>query len=155
MECRLYCSVSLVCSYEKTHTYSRNLGIVSSISSTVFTLEYQFTTSQTVSSQFTYLSANRRTDEQGLTNLGGLLGAAIGTVFTSYLLDGGAIWLARRNRGVYEPEFRLVLMLTMLFGVFGYIGWASESCNLPRHVHERLILTRFSSQLAINMECLG
>ena len=32
--------------------------------------------------------------------------------------------MSQRNRGIYEPEFRLILAQTMLFGVFGYIGWA-------------------------------
>ena len=61
---------------------------------------------------------------QGLTNLGGLVGIAIGTVVSGPLLDAGAVWLSKRNRGVYEPEFRLIFMLTMLFGFFGYVGWA-------------------------------
>lgn len=42
------------------------------------------------------------------------------------LLDHGVVWMAKRNGGVYEPEFRLVFMSTMLFGVFGYVGWAGE-----------------------------
>ena len=32
--------------------------------------------------------------------------------------------MAQRNRGVYEPEFRLIFMLGLLVGVFGYVGWA-------------------------------
>ena len=32
--------------------------------------------------------------------------------------------MARRNRGVYEPEFRIFFIGAMLFGVFGYAGWA-------------------------------
>ena len=32
--------------------------------------------------------------------------------------------MSQRNRGVYEPEYRLVFMFSMLFGVFGYVGWA-------------------------------
>ena len=43
---------------------------------------------------------------------------------SSPLNDWGVVWMAKRNRGVYEPEFRLVFMLSMLFGVFGYVGWA-------------------------------
>ena len=40
--------------------------------------------------------------------------------------------MAKRNRGVYEPEFRLVFMLSMLFGVFGYVGWGVRSAqNMP------------------------
>ena len=64
---------------------------------------------------------------QGLTNLGGLVGAALGSVTTSYLVDAGAIWLSKCNRGIYEPEFRLVFTMTMLIGLFGYLGWAGQS----------------------------
>ena len=45
-------------------------------------------------------------------------------VITSPLNDWWIVWMARRNRGVYEPEFRLPFTLSMLFGVFGYVGWA-------------------------------
>ena len=46
-------------------------------------------------------------------------------VFTGPLHDWGIVWMAQHNRGVYEPEFRLVLTIfSMLVGVFGYVGWA-------------------------------
>ncbi|KAH8099796.1 MFS general substrate transporter [Cristinia sonorae] len=83
------------------------LSLVPLCSSTIFTLEYNFTPSQI-----------------GLTNLGGLIGIALGSFITGPLLDFGTVWLSKRNRGVYEPEFRLVFMSAMLFGLFGYIGWA-------------------------------
>ena len=37
---------------------------------------------------------------------------------------GSSLWLARRNQGVYEPEFRIFFVGAMVFGVFGYAGWA-------------------------------
>lgn len=40
------------------------------------------------------------------------------------LVDRWIVWLSQRNRGVYEPEYRLAFMLSMLFGVFGFVGWA-------------------------------
>ena len=43
---------------------------------------------------------------------------------SSPLTDRGTVWLAKRNQGVYEPEFRILFVATMLFGVFGYAGWA-------------------------------
>ena len=43
---------------------------------------------------------------------------------TGPLNDWGVVWMSKRNRGIYEPEFRLVFMISMLFGVFGYVGWA-------------------------------
>ena len=69
---------------------------------------------------------------QGLTNLGGLVGIVLAMLVTGPLNDWGVVWIARRNRGVYEPEYRLIFMLTMLFGVFGYVGWGvGSSQNMP------------------------
>jgi hypothetical protein len=66
----------------------------------------------------------KRPRAQGLTNLGGLVGIVLALLVTSKPTDWSVVAMARRNGGVYEPEFRLVFMLTMLFGVFGYAGWA-------------------------------
>ncbi|KAI0082117.1 MFS general substrate transporter [Panus rudis PR-1116 ss-1] len=83
------------------------LSLVPLCSSTIFTLEYGFTASQI-----------------GLTNLGGLVGIVLGMVVTGPLIDWGVVWMSRRNKGIYEPEFRLIFMSGMLFGFFGYVGWA-------------------------------
>lgn len=48
---------------------------------------------------------------------------------TSFLIDSGVVWLSKRNGGIYEPEFRLWFMLAMLFGVFGYVGWAGKQLS--------------------------
>ena len=51
---------------------------------------------------------------------------------TGPLNDWGIVWIAKRNRGIYEPEFRIVFVLSMLFGVFGYVGWGVGSAqNMP------------------------
>ena len=68
-------------------------------------------------------------DAQGLTNLGGLVGIVLAMAITSPLNDWGVVWLAKRNRGIYEPEFRLIFMSSMLFGVFGYVGWGVGSSH--------------------------
>ncbi|PIL31087.1 MFS general substrate transporter [Ganoderma sinense ZZ0214-1] len=65
----------------------------------------------------------------GLTHLGSLVGVVLAMLLTGPLSDRTIVWMSQRNRGVYEPEFRLVLMLTMLFGVFGYVGWAVGDDN--------------------------
>ncbi|KAI0319957.1 MFS general substrate transporter, partial [Amylostereum chailletii] len=91
------------------------LSLLSICSSIIFTLEYDFDASQI-----------------GLTNLGGLVGIILATGITTFLADRGAVWLAKRNRGVYEPEFRLWFMFSMWFGVFGYAGWAvGTEHNMP------------------------
>ncbi|RPD64562.1 MFS general substrate transporter [Lentinus tigrinus ALCF2SS1-7] len=83
------------------------LSLVPLCSSTIFTLEYNFNAAQI-----------------GLTNLGGIVGIVLAMAVTGPLNDLGVVWMSKRNRGMYEPEFRLVFMLSMLFGVFGYVGWA-------------------------------
>ncbi|KAI0066696.1 MFS general substrate transporter [Artomyces pyxidatus] len=88
------------------------LSLLPICSSTIFTLEYNFNPSQI-----------------GLTNLGGIVGIVLAMAISGPLTDRGAVWMSKRNGGVYEPEFRLVFMLTMLFGVFGYAGWAVGTAN--------------------------
>ncbi|KAM5535246.1 hypothetical protein V8D89_011052 [Ganoderma adspersum] len=83
------------------------LGLVSLCASTIFTVTYGFNTAQI-----------------GLTHIGGLVGSVIGILIAGPLGDWWIVWMSRRNRGVYEPEFRLFLMFSLLVGAFGYIGWA-------------------------------
>ncbi|KAF8079194.1 MFS general substrate transporter [Lyophyllum atratum] len=91
------------------------LSLLPICSSTIFTIEYNFTASQI-----------------GLTNLGGIVGIIIAICVSGPLTDWGTVWLARRNKGVYEPEFRIFFISTMLFGVFGYAGWAvGTTRNMP------------------------
>ena len=45
-------------------------------------------------------------------------------VITGPLNDWWVVWMARRNGGIYEPEYRLAFTFSMLFGVFSYVGWA-------------------------------
>jgi hypothetical protein len=58
----------------------------------------------------------------GLTNFALLVGALIGLATAGPLSDGVAAWLTRRNRGIREPEMRLLSMvpyvLIMLLGNF-------------------------------------
>ncbi|KAI0040661.1 MFS general substrate transporter [Auriscalpium vulgare] len=88
------------------------LSLLPICSSTIFTIEYDFNASQI-----------------GLTNLGGIVGIVIAMAISGPLTDWGAVWMSKRNGGIYEPEFRLLFMSTMLFGVFGYAGWAVGTVN--------------------------
>ena len=67
---------------------------------------------------------------QGLTNLGGIVGIVLATCVSGPLTDRGTVWLARRNQGVYEPEFRILFVGAMLFGVFSYAGWAGTMTTI-------------------------
>ena len=61
---------------------------------------------------------------QGLTNIGNIVVIILALVTTGPLNDWWIVWMARRNRGIYEPEYRLPFTLSMLVGTFGYVGWA-------------------------------
>jgi len=91
------------------------LSLMPICSSTIFTIEYDFNATQI-----------------GLTNLGGLVGIVLGALIVGPLTNRGTVWLSKRNGGVYEPEFRIIFLLGMLFGVFGYAGWAiGTTRNMP------------------------
>ncbi|KAF9486341.1 MFS general substrate transporter [Pholiota conissans] len=91
------------------------LSLMPICSSTIFTIEYNFNATQI-----------------GLTNLGGIVGIVLAMCITGPLTDWGTVWLSKRNKGIYEPEFRVLFLLTMLFGVFGYAGWAvGTTQNMP------------------------
>ncbi|PIL31085.1 MFS general substrate transporter [Ganoderma sinense ZZ0214-1] len=80
-------------------------ALVSVCSSTIFSVTYGFTPSQI-----------------GLTSIGSITVVLLAMAATGPLNDWWVVWISRRNRGIYEPEFRLVFMLGMLFGVFGFVG---------------------------------
>ena len=52
------------------------------------------------------------------------MGSALGMLAAGPLSDWWIVWVSRRNRGVYEPEFRLVFLFSLLVGALGYVGWA-------------------------------
>ena len=60
--------------------------------------------------------------------------------------------MARRNQGVYEPEFRILFIGAMLFGVFGYAGWAGTIITFFDGVSS---IGTYNSQLVLRTTCLG
>ncbi|KAJ3512271.1 hypothetical protein NLJ89_g3612 [Agrocybe chaxingu] len=91
------------------------LSLMPICSATIFTIEYDFDAT-----------------EIGLTNLGGFVAVVLAVCTGGPLTDWGTVWMSKRNKGMYEPEFRIVFLTTMLFGVFGYAGWAvGTTKNMP------------------------
>ncbi|PIL36496.1 MFS general substrate transporter [Ganoderma sinense ZZ0214-1] len=88
-------------------TWFMFLSITSLCLSTIFTITDHFKPTQI-----------------GLIHLAGLVGSVIALLMTGPLNDRTIVWISQRNRGIYEPEYRLVFLLALLFGVFGYAGWA-------------------------------
>jgi MFS family permease len=67
--------------------------------------------------------------ETGYMYTGAFIGAILGFLLTGLLTDWSANLLTRWNNGVYEPEFRLFLVLPQLVlggaGLYGF-GWTAS-----------------------------
>ncbi|KAG6009072.1 hypothetical protein E4U43_000065 [Claviceps pusilla] len=63
-------------------------------------------------------------EKTGYTYVAPFIGAVVGFIISGVMADPLARWLTRRNKGIYEPEFRLVLVLPMLItagiGLYGF-----------------------------------
>ncbi|GAD97752.1 conserved hypothetical protein [Paecilomyces variotii No. 5] len=60
----------------------------------------------------------------GLTNIPLLIVALIANPLAGYLADNVSRFMARRNNGIYEPEFRLTLMIpATVVSTAGFIGF--------------------------------
>jgi hypothetical protein len=66
--------------------------------------------------------------ETGYMYTGAFIGALLGFLLTGLLSDSSAKLLTRWNNGVYEPEFRMVLVVPQMVlggaGLYGY-GWTA------------------------------
>lgn len=64
----------------------------------------------------------------GYAYIGPFLGALLGFFIAGVLSDWSAKFLTKRNGGVYEPEFRILLVIPQLvFGCMGLYGFAITS----------------------------
>ena len=50
-----------------------------------------------------------------LINISGLIGTVLGAYIGGALTDKVAEWKARKNNGIYEPEFRLLILIIPFF----------------------------------------
>lgn len=72
--------------------------------------------------------------QTGYMYTGAFVGAIIGFVISGLLADSVPNWMTRKNRGVYEPEFRLPLVIPMLIlGCAGLYGFGITSANTYRY----------------------
>ncbi|KAM0721631.1 hypothetical protein Q7P37_002556 [Cladosporium fusiforme] len=65
---------------------------------------------------------------------GAVIGAILGFVLAGLLSDSSARWLSKRNNGVFEPEFRLVLVIPQLIlGCAGLYGFGITAQDTGRY----------------------
>ena len=70
----------------------------------------------------------------GYMYTGAFVGAVLGFLLAGLLADWSTNLMIRRNKGVYEPEFRIVLVITQLvFGCIGLYGFGITSNNVERY----------------------
>ena len=60
----------------------------------------------------------------GYLFLGPFIGALLGSIILAIIMDPLIIWCTKRNRGVYEPEFRLIPVVLGLIGGVGVVAYA-------------------------------
>lgn len=76
----------------------------------------------------------------GYLSLGPFLGGLLASVLYAYAFDKMTVWCARKNEGVYEPEYRLVGMIPSVLTVvglclFGFFAEQGKSYYLTSFVH--------------------
>ncbi|KAH7200532.1 major facilitator superfamily domain-containing protein [Fusarium oxysporum] len=84
----------------------------------------------TFSQIFTGPPYNFSVTQVGLTNLSSFVGTFIATALAGMMVDGLATFMARKNQGIYEPEFRLpILALLTTLSASGFFGWGQSLAN--------------------------
>lgn len=75
---------------------------------------------------FTAPPYNFSVSETGLISLSPFILTFVGEVASGPLNDWVCLWLAKKNRGIYEPEFRLPpIIISFLLGVAGFFGFGA------------------------------
>jgi hypothetical protein len=64
----------------------------------------------------------------GATNVSSFVASLLGTLIAGPLIDGIVKRMSKRNHGIFEPEFRLPVMVTyLLFTATGFFGWGQSA----------------------------
>jgi len=82
----------------------------------------------TISQIFSLPPYNFSVEHVGLTNLSSFVASVLASIVAQPLSDGLAVYMAKRNGGVYEPEFRLPLVLSyLIFTAVGFFVWGESA----------------------------
>ncbi|CAK7233939.1 hypothetical protein SCUCBS95973_008765 [Sporothrix curviconia] len=83
-----------------------------------------------LSSIFTKAPYNFTSNQVGLTVFSSFVGATLGNALPGPLSDWLVTFMSSRNKGIYEPEFRIVLSVPSFFlGLLGFwgFGWSLQA----------------------------
>lgn len=89
----------------------------------------------------------------GYAYTGAFLGAFIGFIIAGALADWSAKFMTRKNNGVYEPEFRIILVIPQL--VFGCTGLYLFGVTAARMVDYSWVLPIFGFGLQVGGMVIG
>jgi MFS family permease len=89
---------------------------------------------------FSFPPYNLSTSSVGYLSVGPFVGGIFASLALGYIMDATIEWATRRNRGIYEPEFRLLpMVLCLLSGVglmlFGYLAQEGKSFYATATLH--------------------
>ncbi|KAI8173728.1 hypothetical protein K4K54_009952 [Colletotrichum sp. SAR 10_86] len=86
----------------------------------------------------------------GYAYVGAFVGALVGFIIAGVFSDWSAKFMTRRNNGVYEPEFRIVMVLPMfIIGGIGLYGFGITSAGLiSKEFHYSIPLVFFGFEVA-------
>lgn len=83
----------------------------------------------------------------GYTYTGPFIGAICGFIIAGLLADSSVKWMTKRNKGIYEPEFRILLVIPMMIigciGLYGFGFTASEIISNKYTYHVPLVFFGF------------
>ncbi|KAK4198365.1 putative MFS transporter [Triangularia verruculosa] len=87
--------------------------------------------------------------ETGYAYTAAFVGAIVGFLVAGLLSDWSARLMTRWNKGTYEPEFRLLLIIPMtIFGCIGLYGWGPTADDLLWDIPPAIPLMFFGFQVA-------
>jgi hypothetical protein len=72
--------------------------------------------------------------QTGYMYTGAFVGAMLGLVFSWLLSDWSTKFMIKRNKGIYEPEFRILLVLPQLvIGCMGLYGYGITAADVSKY----------------------